>query len=285
MKLKPAGLLLGLGGNAAFAWGLYHLLGIGSCGGDLPPCPTEATPYFLAIPAGIIASVVATFLGGGIFAFSGTFAAVAVASLLRAANGGVDGDTTFPLVFGLGFAAATLLPVLLGALAVRGRRRAARLVAEGERGIATVLSVQDTGVTINDNPRVKLTVRIDPERGGAPIEGSKAITVPRVAIPRPGDRYPAWYDAQDPSHFGLGTDVQADAPADVRALFAKAAAPVPGEITAVPVAAPSAARQQEWVSELGRLNDLRLAGALTDEEFTRAKDKLLGGSPREPAGG
>jgi hypothetical protein len=276
MKLKPAGLLLGSAGNVALAWGLYHLLGIGSCGGEYPACPSEATPYFIAVPVGIIASILGVFLGGGGLAFVGIFGAVGAASLLRGFNGGVgpEGDTVFPFVFGGFFIVPALLPLLLMAFGRRRLERAERLVAEGRRGIATVTRVDDTGITINDNPRVKLHVRIEPEDGSAPFEGEKAIVVSRVAIPRAGDRYPAWYDAQDPSNFGLGTEVEPHAPADVRALLAKAAKlpdPMPGTITAVPV-------EQTWVTELGRLNDLRLQGALTDEEFARAKDKLLASS-------
>jgi hypothetical protein len=136
MKLKPAGMALGLAGNLALGWGLYHLLGIGSCGGEYPACPSEATPYFIALPLGIIASVIAAFVGGGFFAFTGVFASVGIASLLRGINGGV---------------------------------------------------------------------------------GPEEVT---------------------------------------------------GTIASVPV-------EQTWVTELARLNDLRMAGALTDEEFVRAKEKLL----------
>jgi hypothetical protein len=276
VALKPQGMLLGLAGNIAFGWGLYNLMGIGSCGGEYAPCPSEATPYFLAIPAGIIASVAATFIGGGIFAFTGIFATVGIASILRGLNGGVDGDTTFPFVFGGCFAAAALLPVFLLGVGRRKRALAEALVATGRRGIATVVSVQDTGMTINENPRVELTVRIEPDDGGAAFEGTKAITVSRVAIPRAGDRYPVWYDPADPSRFGLGTEVDETAAPDIRALFARAGR-VPGGAPAPEPAPPPPAPPAElnWVEQLGRLNELRLAGALSDEEFERAKQKLL----------
>jgi hypothetical protein len=100
-----------------------------------------------------------------------------------------------------------------------------------------------------------------------------------VAIPRAGDRYPVWYDPADPSKFGLGTEVDATAAPDIRALFARAGR-VPGGVTApapAASAAPAASPPPEldWVEQLGRLNELRLAGALSDEEFELAKQKLL----------
>ena len=269
-KTRPLGLVLGLAGCAAFGWGLYTLLGIGSCGGDYPECPSEA----IALPLGLVTAIVAIFLGGGGVIFLSIFVTIGVASLLRAANPGADGDATFPLVFGLSFLLFSLGPMI--AVAVFGLRRArkvARLVAEGKTGIATVLSVQDTNVTINNQPRVRLRVRIEPEDGSPAFESEKALTVPRVAIPRPGDRYPVWYDAGDRGTFGLGTDVEADAPANVRALFEKARRPVQPVPPPVATAAPG-----DWVTELGRLNDLRLKGALSDEEFAAAKAKLLGTS-------
>src|SRR5687767_7465778 len=125
MKLKPAGVLLSVAGNVALAWGLYNLLGIGSCGGEYAPCPSEATPYFIAVPFGIIASILGVFLGGGGLAFIGIFGAVGVASVLRGFNGGVgtEGETVFPFVFGGFFLVPVLLPLLF---MVFGRGRVAR---------------------------------------------------------------------------------------------------------------------------------------------------------------
>lgn len=279
MKPKPAGLLLGLAGNLVLGWGIYNVLGTGSCGGEYPPCPASSAPHILALPLGMVTSMLAIFLGGGPVAFLGMFAAVGAASILRGANGG-EGDGTFALVFGAFFLLPVLLPLFLIPYGKRRARRAERLVAEGKRAIATVTAIEDTGVTINNNPRVRLTLSIQPEDGGPAFDGEKAMVVPRVDIPRVGDRYPVWYDPQDPTTFGIGTGVQADAPADVRALFVKAGAPAP-----LPPPEPAPSGAKNWVTELGRLNDLRMSGALTDEEFARAKDKLLAGSPREPAAG
>src|SRR6266511_2992062 len=118
-QTKPLGLLLGLAGNAALGWGLYHLIQIGSCGDvGQQSCPSDAWPYFVALPVGILVSVISIFLGGGALVFGGVFP-----------------------FFGL-------LP-LVGALALRPWRRAKvekaeRLVATGGRGVVTFVDAQNT---------------------------------------------------------------------------------------------------------------------------------------------
>jgi hypothetical protein len=277
-KTKPLGLLLGLAGNAAIAWGLFHLMEIGSCG-DIgqPACPADAWPYFVALPLGIIVSVISIFLGGGALMFGGVFLAVGVGSIAAGNWGDNDESRTFAYIFGGAFAFFGLLPVL-GGLALRPWTRAKvekaeRLVATGGRGVGTLLEVTDTGMTINDNPRVHLRMRVEPSDGTAAFEREKTVTVSRVAIPRAGDRFPVFYDREDPSSWGYGTEVEASAPADIKALFEAAAAAGNGAQPA-PASAPAPAAPSP-LDELSRLNDLRMKGALTDEEFQKAKDKLL----------
>jgi hypothetical protein len=277
-KTRPVGLLLGLAGNAAIAWGLFHLMQIGSCG-DIgqPSCPSDAWPYFVALPLGIIVSVISVFLGGGAFAFAGVFLAVGIGSLAAGIWGDNEEIRTFAYIFGGAFVFFGLLP-LIGGLALRPmarakQQKAERLVAGGGRGIGTVVEVSDTGVTINDNPRVRLRMRVEPTDGSAPFEREKTVTVSRVAIPRAGDRFPVFYDREDASNWGYATEVEADAPADIRALFAEAASAAPGvEFNA---AAPAPAAVPSPLDEIARLNDLRMKGAVTDEEFEVAKDRLL----------
>lgn len=292
MKPKPVGIVVTLTGNLLFGWGLYNLMLIGSCGGYYAPCPDNSWPYFVALPVGILISMIAIFAGGGGLAFLNIFTTVGVASILAGVNSDTGGEV-FPFVFGGFFMLPLVLALVMIPMGKRKVRRAERLVETGKRGVATVLDVHDTGVTVNENPRVKLTLRIEPEDGGPAIQRHKTILASRIAIPRPGDTYPVWYDPDNPKLTGLGTDLdEAAAPPDIRALFDRARrsrqapavpepAPAPevnGTITPAPV-------KQDWVTELARLNDLRLAGALTDEEFTRAKEKLLAGSPPAPAGG
>jgi hypothetical protein len=74
-----------------------------------------------------------------------------------------------------------------------GRKRKQRLEEAGVNAPAQVVSVRDTGVTVNENPRVALT-----------FEVSKKQTVSRVGIPRPGDSFVVRYDPEDPENFVIG---------------------------------------------------------------------------------
>ena len=71
------------------------------------------------------------------------------------------------------------------------QEKAVNLVETGSRAVGTVLSVADTGVTMNDNPRVQMNFRIEPLDGSPAFEAEKTKVVSRVQIPRAGDRYPA----------------------------------------------------------------------------------------------
>lgn len=69
----------------------------------------------------------------------------------------------------------------------------ARLRQTGASMLAEIIRVEDTGFTINRNPRVKLTVKVMEQ------EASFELTVSRVQIPRPGDFITVVYDPQNPS--------------------------------------------------------------------------------------
>lgn len=66
-----------------------------------------------------------------------------------------------------------------------------RLTKEGVRASVTIISVEDTQVTANKNPRVRITVDVFGE------QASFDLTVSRIAIPRPGDRIEILYDPND----------------------------------------------------------------------------------------
>lgn len=91
---------------------------------------------------------------------------------------------TFFYVMGAWFLFVTLA---VGAfLYIRMRRRERNLIElakTGEYGTAIVLSLRDTGVTINDNPRVTLQLEIHlPNR--QPMRATKTTTVPLIHIPQ-----------------------------------------------------------------------------------------------------
>ena len=103
------------------------------------------------------------------------------------------------------------------------RKKAKELFETGAKGAGTVLNVENTGMTVNDNPRVKLTFRVEPLDGGDAFDVTKTSTVSRVAIPRRGDRYPVWYDAQDSSTWAYGTVDNDEGRASMRQLFGEVA--------------------------------------------------------------
>src|SRR5690606_11722301 len=165
-------------------------------------------------------------------------------------------DRTGALVLGGVFAVVSLVPLALVPFAMRKRRLAARLVAQGATAIGTVTVGRDTGVTINRNPRVELTLRIEPQDGSPSFEGRKTIVASRVALPYEGKRYPIWYDLDDRTSFLLATEVGENAPPEVRRLFAMAEAGDPG---------PGAAGADP-LDRLAKLHQLHLSGALTEAE-------------------
>jgi hypothetical protein len=84
-----------------------------------------------------------------------------------------------------------------------GKKRKQRLQDAGVDANAVLASVQDTGMTVNDNPRVKLTFQVTAPDGGGTFALEMKKTVSRVQIPRPGDTFAIRYDPEDPSNFEL----------------------------------------------------------------------------------
>ena len=118
----------------------------------------------------------------------------------------------------------------------------------GTRVDGVVVAVRDTGTTVNNDPRVELTLRVEGPDGN-PLELSRKLLVPRVNIPRPNDRVEVAYDPDDPSQFVFRP------------------VPVPDE----PVEDDDSGR----IEQLERLARLREAGALSDEEFETEKRRVL----------
>ena len=154
------------------------------------------------------------------------------------------------------------------------KEKAANLLATGSRAVGTVVSVQDTGMTMNDNPRVKMTFRVEPLDGGAPFDAEKSSFVSRVQIPRAGDRYPVWFDASDPSSWAYATIDDDEGRAQIRQLFGAVADTFTGVGGgAAPAAEPAAA--VDPLDRLKKLEELRAAGVVNDVEFQAKKAELL----------
>lgn len=152
------------------------------------------------------------------------------------------------------------------------KEKAKNLFETGARGVGVVVQVQDTGTTINDNPRVRMAFRIEPLDGSAAFAAEKTSTVSRVSIPRAGDRYPVWYDLSDPTSWAYATVDNDEGRAQIRQLFGAAAETMTGIGDPHAAAAPAAA---DPLDQLKKLGELHAAGVLTDAEFAQQKAQLL----------
>jgi len=68
-----------------------------------------------------------------------------------------------------------------------------KLMKEGKSAKGEITKVEDTNVTLNKNPKVRLYIRVKPENEdefNAIIE----TVVSRVNVPRKGDTVKVWYD-------------------------------------------------------------------------------------------
>ncbi|WP_320673070.1 SHOCT domain-containing protein [Patulibacter defluvii] len=161
------------------------------------------------------------------------------------------------------------------------RRQAQALLETGARAVGTVTDVADTGMTINDNPRIRLTFRIAPLDGSAAFEGVKKATVSRVAIPRIGDRFPVFYDPADPGTFAYVGGV--DGAEGVQGIVSRFGDAFGADASGIGQPAPSAAAAAaepaaaDPLEQLRKLGELRAAGVLTEAEFEQQKARILGG--------
>ena len=163
------------------------------------------------------------------------------------------------------------------------KEKAQRLFETGAKGIGTVTHVQDTGMTINDNPRVKMTFRVEPLDGAPAFEAEKTATVSRVAIPRNGEQYPVWYDRADPSTWAFATITDDTGRQQIRAQFGPAAdsctglggAPAPAPAVTATPGAPAPDGGGDPLDRLKKLGELHAAGVVTDAEYEMQKAKLL----------
>ena len=156
---------------------------------------------------------------------------------------------------------------------------ASQLVTTGSKGAGTVISVQDTGMTVNDNPRIKMAFRVEPLDGSPAFDAQKTRTISRLQIPRQGDRFPVWYDPAEPAKTWMFSTVADDTGREtLRQLFGDVANTFVGMDTPAPIAAPAApatAQGPDTVEALKQIADLYQQGLLTEDEFDQQKKKLL----------
>jgi hypothetical protein len=126
--------------------------------------------------------------------------------------------------------------------------RQSQLIRAGVAAPAVITAVADTGTTINEHPRVELTIRVEPA-GEAPFEVTRKVTVSRVAIPKPGERLTLFYDPKDRERFTFKISDLTDDPAG------------------------SQVDRLQLLETAARLRD---QGILTQDEFEAEKQRLMG---------
>ena len=120
-------------------------------------------------------------------------------------------------LFGLGISGVTLAIICVSVLCTlvivaasigipiyfyrNQQKRAQELMTQGTQGEATILALEDTGMRINDNPRVtvKLEIRMP---YGAPYQLTKTVTIPliRLSQVQVGSVVPVMVDMSDPTN-------------------------------------------------------------------------------------
>lgn len=277
-RLVPA--LVGIAAGYYVHLGIYHMMLIGSCstpaGPGETPCPPGTGRYFAYLFIGILVAMGSIFAGGSWLSFSAIFAGVGAGAIRAGVSDMAPDGAGWYWWFGLIFLATPVTMVVTLPIVGLKRMRAARLLSQGQEAIGTVLAIEDTGVTINQNPRVRMRFRIEPSDGiTAPWEAEKTATVSRVQLPRVGDRYPVWYDPADRSKWMFARDDTLEA--------ARGGQPPLRRIVdlarqgARPTVPPP--RPDAVVGELNRLNELHLTGKITPEEFASRTAALLRGNP------
>lgn len=82
-------------------------------------------------------------------------------------------------------------------------KEAERIRQNGASAKATVLAIQDTGMLLNYNPVVLLTLEVRPNIGVS-YKTTVKTPVSKIAIPRIGDELPVKYDPADKTKVVLG---------------------------------------------------------------------------------
>jgi hypothetical protein len=243
---------IGFVASVAVGFGMDGVLNLGACEAA-GSCRPSIGVVMAAFIGGLMVASIAIAAGGGL-RVAGALVTALVAGAVAAAVAGNE----LGWLLGAIFLVVGLGVVALVAYTQRLTRHAgARLMhtvfagtqhtlaGPGRPAVGTVLSVSDTGATLNDDPLARLRLRVEPADGSAAFEAAATKLVSRLAPPRPGDRFTVEYDPADPTRLAVGE------------------------------ALPPEPRHDNLVDQLSRLAELHRSGALTQSEFDAAKTRLL----------
>jgi hypothetical protein len=299
-----------IGGLMLGAYAIHEIVQIGTCASGGPyvsrrPCPPGTEYKILAIFGALgllfLGRIVWAFRGRGDDGF-GSFrfgsalwvvgwltldGTMLVAAFGPAAPSGASGWQLAAIIN-----AAVGIPIGLAPLVMLFTRRskadaAESLVRDGSRAPGEVTAVEDTGITINENPRVTITVRVDAP-GQAPFDIRKTFTASRVDIPRRGDRCTVFYDPSDHSRTAITFD---QVPAGATTPGAPGAVPTslggappatwnptaaePRSSQAAPTSGAGTATTEAVAERLRKLDKLRDDGVITPAEHDAERARIL----------
>ncbi|MEM8532264.1 MAG: hypothetical protein AAGF95_15570 [Chloroflexota bacterium] len=110
--------------------------------------------------------------------------------------------SSFFYIMGGGFLAMSFI-MLLGFVifGTARRKKLENLMENGQQGEAIILGLEDTGVMINNNPRVKLALEIQLE-GHTPYQIQKTMVIPliRLSQVQVGSKVPVLVDPREPQN-------------------------------------------------------------------------------------
>ncbi len=169
---------------------------------------------------------------------------------------------------------------------MEGLQQSQQLQASGVDGTATVVSVADTGGSLNDHPiaRLELDVTLP---GQAPYRTTVEQAIPRLQSGQivPGAVVAVKADPQNPQAVALaatagGSAAPAGAPSapadpSAPASFAELQASAAAQAAAAQVAAANAGAAQDPATRLERLAELKDKGLLSESEFAAQKARIL----------
>jgi hypothetical protein len=89
-----------------------------------------------------------------------------------------------------------------GQAALDGLQQQQWLAQNGADATAEVVSVQDTGATVNMNPVVLIQMKVTPA-AGAPFDVTTQTMVSRIAVPRAGDKIKIKYNPANPQQVAV----------------------------------------------------------------------------------
>ncbi len=107
----------------------------------------------------------------------------------------------FFMTGGFVIALSAIMFICISAFSLLKAKRLNKIVSEGKQGKAVVLKLEDTGVTTNDNPRVKLLLEIQIPNY-PPYQAEKKLTIPIIYLSQVqvGSTVEIWADPEEPNN-------------------------------------------------------------------------------------